>query len=76
VTGDGVPPIHDWNRQLGGRVAVITGGGAGFGAGIARLFAAHARVDVLVNNVGDYRPLVPFHESTPASWQHRHGAFG
>jgi NAD(P)-dependent dehydrogenase (short-subunit alcohol dehydrogenase family) len=26
-------------------------------------------VDVLVNNVGDYRPLVRFHESTPESWQ-------
>ena len=29
----------------------------------------HGRVDVLVNNVGDYRPLVRFHESTPESWQ-------
>ena len=27
------------------------------------------RVDVLVNNVGDYRPLVRFHESSPQSWQ-------
>ncbi len=27
------------------------------------------RVDVLVNNVGDYRPLVRFHESSPGSWQ-------
>jgi NAD(P)-dependent dehydrogenase (short-subunit alcohol dehydrogenase family) len=27
----------------------------------------HGRVDVLVNNVGDYRPLVRFHESTPES---------
>lgn len=26
------------------------------------------RVDVLVNNVGDYRPLVRFEQSTPASW--------
>jgi len=24
---------------------------------------------VLVNNVGDYRPLVPFHQSTPDSWR-------
>ena len=27
------------------------------------------RVDVLVNNVGDYRPLVRFHRSSPESWQ-------
>ena len=118
---DGVPPIADWNRLLDGRVAVITGGGDGIGAGIARLFAQHGalveiaeldelranrirdeisggggrirshvvdvtidedvarlqdavlgehgRVDVLVNNVGDYRPLVPFHRSTADSWQ-------
>lgn len=26
MTGDGVPPIDDWNRLLEGRVAVITGG--------------------------------------------------
>jgi len=29
----------------------------------------HGRVDVLVNNVGDYRPLVRFDQSTPESWQ-------
>ncbi|MGP0030278.1 MAG: SDR family NAD(P)-dependent oxidoreductase [Acidimicrobiales bacterium] len=29
----------------------------------------HGRADVLVNNVGDYRPLVRFRESTPESWQ-------
>ncbi len=29
----------------------------------------HGRVDVLVNNVGDYRPLVRFQDSTPESWQ-------
>ncbi len=29
----------------------------------------HGRVDVLVNNVGDYRPLVRFEESSPESWQ-------
>ena len=29
----------------------------------------HGRVDVLVNNVGDYRPLVRFERSTPESWQ-------
>ncbi|MEO3756982.1 SDR family oxidoreductase [Mycobacterium sp. B14F4] len=122
MSGDAaVPRIDDWNRLLDGRVAVVTGGGDGIGAGIARLFAAHGalvevaeidrdraeritdevtaaggsirghvtdvtvdddvarlaeavltrhgRVDVLVNNVGDYRPLVPFHRSTPDSWQ-------
>ena len=122
--GDGVPTIDDWNRLLDGRVAVVTGGGDGIGAGIARLFAQHGalleiaevdrgradrildevtsaggsirchvvdvtadddvalladavlaehgRVDVLVNNVGDYRPLVPFSESTPESWQQQY----
>lgn len=112
-TAGDVPRIDDWNRLLDGRVAVVTGGAAGIGAGIARLFAqhgahveiadinpdgadagervrthavdvtadadverlrdavldAHGRVDVLVNNVGDYRPLVPFAQSTPDSWQ-------
>jgi NAD(P)-dependent dehydrogenase (short-subunit alcohol dehydrogenase family) len=29
----------------------------------------HGRIDVLVNNVGDYRPLVPFERSTPDSWE-------
>ena len=28
----------------------------------------HGRVDVLVNNVGDYRPLVRFVKSSPDSW--------
>lgn len=29
----------------------------------------HDGIDVLVNNVGDYRPLVRFHESGPESWE-------
>ena len=29
----------------------------------------NGRVDVLVNNVGDFRPLVRFEESTPESWK-------
>ncbi|HEY5115723.1 MAG TPA: SDR family oxidoreductase [Nakamurella sp.] len=39
-------------------------------AGLAdAVLTEHGRVDVLVNNVGDYRPLVAFDESTPATWQ-------
>ncbi|MGH9080961.1 MAG: SDR family NAD(P)-dependent oxidoreductase, partial [Acidimicrobiales bacterium] len=36
-----VPPVEDWNRLLGGRVAVVTGAGDGIGRAIALLFAAH-----------------------------------
>lgn len=32
------------------------------------VLAEHDHVDVLVNNVGDYRPLKPFQKSTPESW--------
>jgi len=42
--------------------------------GVAALASAvletHGGIDVLVNNVGDYRPLVRFHESNPDSWEH------
>jgi NAD(P)-dependent dehydrogenase (short-subunit alcohol dehydrogenase family) len=42
-------------------------------AGVATLAAAvlgeHGRVDVLVNNVGDYRPLVRFQDSSPDTWK-------
>ena len=42
-----VTPIDDWNHLLDGRVAVVTGGGAGIGAAVATLFAAHgARVEL------------------------------
>ena len=33
------------------------------------VLSEHGRVDVLVNNVGDYRPLVRFERSSAASWQ-------
>jgi NAD(P)-dependent dehydrogenase (short-subunit alcohol dehydrogenase family) len=33
-----------------------------------QVLARRGHVDVLVNNVGDYRPLVRFEESNPASW--------
>src|SRR6478752_8017256 len=33
------------------------------------VLGTHGRVDVLVNNVGDFRPLVRFKNSTPDSWQ-------
>jgi NAD(P)-dependent dehydrogenase (short-subunit alcohol dehydrogenase family) len=39
---------------------------------VARLADAvlteHGRIDVLVNNVGDYRPLVAFEDSSPETW--------
>ena len=28
----------------------------------------HGRLDILINNVGDFRPLVRFQDSTPESW--------
>jgi NAD(P)-dependent dehydrogenase (short-subunit alcohol dehydrogenase family) len=33
------------------------------------VLARHDHIDVLVNNVGDYRPLVRFDQSTPESWK-------
>src|SRR5947209_10665500 len=46
-TPDRVPPIPDYARLLDGRVAVVTGGGAGIGEAIADLFTQHgATVEV------------------------------
>ena len=33
------------------------------------VLSEHGRIDVLVNNVGDYRPLTAFEESSPQTWQ-------
>ena len=33
------------------------------------VLATHGRIDVLVNNVGDFRPLVRFPQSSPESWK-------
>ena len=38
------------------------------GAFATDVLARRGQVDVLVNNVGDYRPLVRFEDSTPESW--------
>jgi len=61
--------------------AVISGGGTanthvvdvtteeGVEALKAAVLERHGGIDVLVNNVGDYRPLVRFHDSGPESWE-------
>jgi NAD(P)-dependent dehydrogenase (short-subunit alcohol dehydrogenase family) len=105
-------------RLLTGKVACVTGGGAGIGAAIAQRFAdqgatveiaeidaervaaisadritaevvdvrdetgvaawasrvvsTHGKVDVLVNNVGDYIEAVPFRLSEPSHWDALH----
>ena len=35
----------------------------------ASVMERHGGADVVVNNVGDYRPLVRFHDSSPDSWR-------
>ncbi|MEI8001992.1 MAG: SDR family oxidoreductase [Actinomycetes bacterium] len=35
----------------------------------AAVLAEHAHVQILVNNVGDYRPIARFRQSTPESWR-------
>jgi 2-hydroxycyclohexanecarboxyl-CoA dehydrogenase len=116
------PPTPPGQRLLEGRVAVVTGGGAGIGGGCARCLAAAGatvvvndidpdllagtisaiegaggsavalvgdirkpetvtalveaavavaagRIDVLVNNVGDYRPNGRFLKTGPEQWE-------
>jgi NAD(P)-dependent dehydrogenase (short-subunit alcohol dehydrogenase family) len=41
----------------------------GVNALVTSVLERHGHVDVLVNNVGDYRPLVRFHDSNPDSWE-------
>ena len=48
---------------------VDVGTEAGVETFAAAVLSAHGGIDVLVNNVGDYRPLVRFHESGPESWE-------
>src|SRR5665213_2023911 len=48
-----VPPIGDWNRLLEDRVAVVSGGGEGIGAAIARLFAEHGALVEIAEIDGD-----------------------
>jgi NAD(P)-dependent dehydrogenase (short-subunit alcohol dehydrogenase family) len=102
------------SSELGGQVAVVTGGAAGIGGGITRLLAAEGahvvcvdldevepaervqgtvgdvrdaatvervlgtargltgRIDILVNNVGDYRPPGRFIRTTEEDWDHHY----
>jgi NAD(P)-dependent dehydrogenase (short-subunit alcohol dehydrogenase family) len=111
--------VNESSGLLRGKVAVVTGGGAGIGAAIVERFVAHGalvevgeidggraqsievydsvgatvvdvrdreatrawaeavtarhgRVDVLVNNVGDYVRAVPFRQSDPEHWDALH----
>ena len=41
----------------------------GVAAFTAEVLDRHGSIDVLVNNVGDYRPLVRFHDSDASSWE-------
>lgn len=64
--------IHHDVAAAGGRISAhvvdVT-----LDADVARLaeevLGRHGRVDVLVNNVGDYRPMVAFEESSAPTWQ-------
>ena len=57
-------------RELDGAHASVLDvrDGAAVDTWAAEVLERRGRVDVLVNNVGDFRPLVPFHRSSPASW--------
>ena len=44
-------------KILHNKIAIVTGGGAGFGEGIARLFVEHGARVLLRNPLGGYRLL-------------------
>lgn len=72
IDGERAGRVADDIRASGGRadaveVDVTSADGVQQLAG--EVLGRHGRVDVLVNNVGDYRPLVPFERSGPESWQ-------
>ncbi len=57
--GGGVARTHDVDVRVAEDVARLR----------ESVIAKHGRVDVLVNNVGDYRPLRPFQTSSPETWE-------
>lgn len=72
IDADRATAVVDTVTRAGGRarahiVDVCTQDGVD--ALASAVLDAHGGIDVLVNNVGDYRPLVRFHESSNDSWE-------